>query len=141
MNIHDEFIKKANREIEKLNAEVEKKKARIAELRAQIKQHESEKARDSEFSDHLIKLMSENGVVSDDDRKAVLSKFEELVLSMEIEKGDKAQTEEAADSSENRKPETSPVTTSVENSNPASAVTQQNPAYPYRPASNGNFNS
>ena len=59
MNIHDGFIKKANREISKLSSDIEKKKSRIAELRSDIKKHEAEKARDSEFSERVIKLMSD----------------------------------------------------------------------------------
>ena len=47
MNIHDGFIKKANREISKLSSDIEKKKSRIAELRSDIKKHEAEKASDS----------------------------------------------------------------------------------------------
>lgn len=95
MNIHEEFIKKANKEIDKLTADIEKKKARIAELRSAIKQHESEKARDSEFSDKVMKLLSDNGVNSDEDRKTVFSKFEEFMLEMEIEKSENQEIKES----------------------------------------------
>ena len=54
MNIHEDFIKKANKEIEKLTAGIEKKKARIAELKSEIKKHEAEKARDNDFSADLF---------------------------------------------------------------------------------------
>ena len=136
MNIHDEFIRKANREIDKLTAEVEKKKARIAELKSAIKTHETEKARDSEFSDSLIKLLSDNGVTSDEDRKAVLSKFEEFMLEREIEKSENPQTEETADSSENREIKNSFAVKSSENTNTAPTTNYQNPTYPYKPTGN-----
>ena len=44
-------------------------KARIAELQGQIKQHESAKVRDTKFSDIMLEMMSDNGIVSEDDRK------------------------------------------------------------------------
>lgn len=136
MNIHDEFIKKANREIDKLTADVEKKKARIAELRSEIKTHEAEKTRDSEFSDNLIKLMSDNGVTSDEDRKAVLSKFEEFMLEREIEKSENQPTEETVVLSESNETENNTTVTSGENTNTAPTVRYQNPAYPYKPTGN-----
>ncbi len=85
MNIHDEFIRKTDKEIDKLTADVEKKKARIAELRSAIKIHEAERAEDNEFSDKVMKLLNDNGINSDDDRKMILSKFEELMLEFEME--------------------------------------------------------
>lgn len=136
MNIHDEFIKKANREIDKLTADVEKKKARIAELRLAIKTHEAEKTRDSEFSDNLIKLMSDNGVTSDEDRKAVLSKFEEFMLEREIGKSENPTTEETVVLSESSEIENNTAVTSNENTNAAQTVRYQNPAYPYKPTGN-----
>ncbi|MDD6489220.1 MAG: hypothetical protein PUG48_05335 [Clostridia bacterium] len=136
MNIHDEFIKKANREIDKLTVDVEKKKARIAELRSAIKIHETEKTRDSEFSDNLIKLMSDNGVTSDEDRKAVLSKFEEFMLEMEIEKSENPQTEKVTVSSENIGNKNSSTVKSSGNTNASSTANYQNPTYPYKPTDN-----
>lgn len=133
MNIHDEFIKKANREIDKLTSDVEKKKARIAELRSAIKTHEAEKTRDSEFSDNLIKLMSDNGVTSDEDRKAVLSKFEEFMLEREIEKSENSPTEKTVVLSESNETENNTTITSSGNANVDPTVRYQNSAYPYKP--------
>ncbi len=129
MNIHEDFIKKANREIDKLTADIEKKKARISELRSQIKQHEAEKARDNEFSNKVMQLLNDNGVTSDEERKTVFSRFEEFLLEREMEKSEKAETTEKADVAENTETVT-PATTEVdENTSSAPAVTYQNPYY------------
>ena len=117
MNIHENFIKKANKEISKLTADIENKKARIAKLREEIKIHEEERERDSQFSDQLIKLMNDNGVKSEEDRKELLSKFEDLLLEREIENSEK---EQSRDMENNQK---SPTT-----ENPVS----QNSTYPYK---------
>ena len=63
MSLHDDFIKKAYKEIEKLTADIEKKKSRIVELRASIKKHEADRTRDSEFSDTILRLLSDNGIL------------------------------------------------------------------------------
>ena len=122
MNVHENFIKKANKEISKLTADIEKKKARIAKLREEIKIHEAERERDSQFSDQLIKLMNDNGVNSDSDRKELLSKFEDLLLG-EIENSEK---EQSRDMENNQK---SPTT-----ENPVS----QNSTYQYKSADSEN---
>ena len=88
MNIHDGFIEKANREIDKLSADIEKKKSRIAELRSDIRKHEAEKARDSEFSERVIKLLSDNGVNSDEERKKFFGRLEDIILEMDLEKAE-----------------------------------------------------
>ena len=62
MSLHDDFIKKAYKEIDKLTADIEKKKSRIVELRASIKKHETDRTRDSEFSDTILRLLSDNGI-------------------------------------------------------------------------------
>ena len=82
MSNYDELIKKAQKEIEKLTAGIEKSKTRIAELRATIKEYEAKKAKDLQFSDTLLELMSLNGVTSDTDRKAVLEKMEEFLEAL-----------------------------------------------------------
>lgn len=123
MNVHENFIKKANKEISKLTAEIENKKARIAKLREEIKMHEAERERDSQFSDQLIKLMNDNGVNSDSDRKELLSKFEDLLLERELENSKKEPT---GDIENNQKSPTAENTVS------------QNPTYPYKPADSQN---
>ena len=138
MNVHEDFIRKANREIDKLTADIEKKKARIAELKAAIKQHEAEKARDSEFSDKVMKLLSDNGVNSDEDRKTVFSKFEEFMLELEMEKTENAQAEETAAAPENADPANTVQTEINENVSSGTSTVYQNPQYPYRTTSSIN---
>ena len=133
MGIYDEKIKKANREIEKLLADIEKKKARVSKLRAEVKQYEAERARDSEFSDKVMKLLSENGVNSDEDRKTVFSKFEEFMLEMEMEKSENTQAEETAATSANADPATTSQAEINENVSSGTSAAYQNPAYPYKP--------
>ena len=138
MNIHEEFIKKANKEIDKLTADIEKKKARIAELRSAIKQHESEKARDSEFSDRVMKLLSDNGVNSDEDRKTVFSKFEEFMLEIEMEKSENIKADEMTTSPEISSPTATPTVESNKNINTNTSAVYHNPSYPYKPTGNSN---
>lgn len=88
MNNHDEMIKKAKKEIDKLTSDIEKKKSRIAKLREDIKKYEAAIVRDNEFSNNFLKLLAENGVTSDEDRKEMISKIEELILTREIEKSE-----------------------------------------------------
>lgn len=121
MNIHDEYIKKAYKEIDKLTADIEKKKIRITDLKATIKQHESEKARDSQFSESLMKLMSDNGIVSDNDRKTILLKFEELMLNKK---------------SENFEADETVISVKITENNNSSSVNYKNPAYLYKPTDN-----
>ena len=129
MNIHEDFIKKANREIDKLTADIEKKKARISELRSQIKQHEAEKARDNEFSNKVMQLLNDNGVTSDEERKTVFSRFEEFLLEREIEKSEKTENAEKVNATENTEPETSAATEVDENVSSSPTVGYQNPYY------------
>lgn len=136
MNIHEDFIKKANKEIDKLTADIEKKKARIAELKSDIKKHEAERTRDSEFSDKVMKLLSNNGVNSDEDRKIVFSKFEEFMLELEMEKSENAQAEETAVSPQNADPAITAQAGINENVRSGTPTAYQNPAYPYKPTDN-----
>lgn len=129
MNIHEDFIKKANKEIEKLTADIEKKKARIAELKSEIKKHEAEKARDNDFSADLIKLLNDNGITSDEDRKDMLSKIKEMMLETETEKT--AQAESTVSDNE-------PAANNEEKNNSATSSVYQNPQYSYRPTGNIN---
>ena len=140
MGIYDDKIKKANREIEKLLADIEKKKARIAKLRADIKQYETDRARDNEFSENLLKLMSENGITSDEDRKAVLSKVEDLMIEMEMEM-EKSETTPDTDQPDLTKTAASanmPTAETVINNNTDITAGYQNTSYSYNPTVNEN---
>ena len=92
MSKHDEAIRKAKKEIERLSAEIEKKKARITELQGQIKQYEVAKAKDAKFSNVMMDLMSDNGIVSEEDRNDVLQKMHEYLQSIAARKTEAAQT-------------------------------------------------
>lgn len=121
MNLHDEFIKKAKKEIDKLTADIEKKKSHITRLRSEIKKHEAEKTRDRNFCDRVITFLNENGMDSDEERNTFFSKFEDIMLEMEMEKSENTQTEETAQAEIN------------DNINPGTSAVYQNPQYPYRP--------
>ena len=138
MGIYDDKIKKANREIEKLLADIEKKKARIAKLRADIKQYETDRARDNEFSDSLLKLMSENGITSDEDRKAVLSKVEDLMLEMEMEKSETTPDTDQPDLTKTAASANMPTAETVVNNNTDITAGYQNTSYSYKPTVNEN---
>ena len=139
MNFHEDFIKKATKEIEKLTADIEKKKARIAELKSEIKKHEAEKARDNDFSADLIKLLNDNGVTSDEERKAMLSKIEEIMLEMEMEKTEtQAEEEETQPQTESTVLDNAPTANNEEKVNSATSSVYQNPQYPYKPTGNIN---
>lgn len=138
MGIYDDKIKKANREIEKLLADIEKKKARIAKLRADIKQYETDKARDNEFSDSLLKLMSENGITSDEDRKAVLSKVEDLMIEMEMEKSETTPDTDQSDLTKTVASANMPTAETVINNNTDITAGYQNTSYSYKPTVNEN---
>lgn len=138
MSIYDDKIKKANREIEKLLADIDKKKARIAKLRADIKQYETDKARDNEFSENLIKLMSENGITSDEDRKAVLSKVEDLMLEMEIEKSEISPDAKQSDLTKTAASANMPNAETIVNNNSDITAGYQNTSYSYKPTVNEN---
>ena len=149
MSKHDEAIRKAKKEIEKLNADIEKKKARITELQGQIKQYEAAKARDTKFSDIMLDMMRDNGIVSEDDRNDVLQKMNEYFQKIAARKTDFAQTvaeensaiEETETEDESNENKAEPTTTSAENYRTSPNANYQNPAYPYRPTNNGNNNS
>lgn len=138
MNIHEDFIKKANKEIEKLTAGIEKKKARIAELKSEIKKHEAEKARDNDFSADLIKLLNDNGVTSDEERKAMLSKIEEIMIEMEMKKTETQAEEETQPQTESTVSDNEPAVNNEEKTNSATSSVYQNTQYPYRPTGNIN---
>ena len=138
MGIYDEKIKKANREIEKLLADIEKKKARIAKLRTDIKQYETDKARDNEFSENLLKLMSENGITSDEDRKAVLSKVEDLMIEMEMEKSETTPDTDQPDLTKTVASTNMPTAETVINNNTDITAGYQNTSYSYKPTVNEN---
>ena len=138
MGIYDEKIKKANREIEKLLADIEKKKVRIAKLRADIKQYETDRARDNEFSENLIKLMSENGITSDEDRKAVLSKVEDLMIEMEMEKSETTPDTDQSDLTKTAASANMPTAETVINNNTDITAGYQNTSYSYKPTVNEN---
>ena len=138
MSIYDDKIKKSNKEIEKLLTDIEKKKARIAKLRADIKQYETDKARDNEFSENLIKLMSENGITSDEDRKAVLSKVEDLMLEMEIEKSEISPDAEQSDLTKTAASANMPNAETIVNNNSDITAGYQNTSYSYKPTVNEN---
>ena len=125
MNIYDEKIKKANREIEKLLNDIDKRKARIEELRNLKKQCEIAKTRDAAFSDSFLQLLIENGINSDEQRKAVLAHIEDFIIAQEIE-GSEEVTEE-----------TTSVPTEVDVSsiqtNSSSAPALTNTSFPYKP--------
>ena len=160
MSKYDEAIRKAKKEIERLSAEIEKKKARITELQGQIKQYEAARARDTKFSDIMLDMMRDNGIVSEDDRNDVLQKMNEYFKTIAAQKSESAQTategEPATDntateetepeygsdeSEETEETKTEPVTASAGNYKTAPTATYQNPAYSYRPTNNGNINS
>ena len=138
MGIYDEKIKKANREIEKLLADIEKKKARVSKLRAEIKQYETDRARDNEFSENLIKLMSENGITSDEDRKAVLSKVEDLMIEMEMEKSETTPDTDQPDLTKTAASANMPTAETVINNNTDITAGYQNTSYSYKPTVNEN---
>lgn len=99
--------------------------------------------------------MNNNGVESEEDRKAILAKMEEYFKSLAAEKDEKGQQAETPDVSETKIEsateteenevsditEESPATTSAENYRTAPTSNYQNPAYPYRTTNNdGNYN-
>ena len=129
MSLHDDFIKKAYKEIDKLTADIEKKKSRIVELRASIKKHEADRTRDSEFSDTIIRLLSDNGIDTDEARASVLESFEECILAYHISKEEQSETPP----SEVIEPEISAAPVSDSNSNYTATAFSQNPVYPYKP--------
>lgn len=160
MSKYDEAIKKAKKEIERLSAEIEKKKARITELQGQIKQYEAAKARDTKFSDIMLDMMRDNGIVSEDDRNDVLQKMNEYFKTIAAQKSESAQTAteenlaidntttedtepeyESDESEETEETETEPTTASAGNYRTAPNANYQNSAYSYRPTNNGNNNS
>ena len=148
MSKYDEAIRKAKKEIERLSAEIEKKKARITELQGQIKQYEAAKARDTKFSDIMLDMMRDNGIVSEEDRNDVLQKMNEYFKTIAAQKSESAQTaaEEnlAIDNTtteETEETETEPTTASAGNYRTAPNANYQNSAYSYRPTNNGNNNS
>ena len=138
MNIHEDFIKKANKEIEKLTADIEKKKVRIAELKSEIKKHEAEKARDNDFSADLIKLLNDNGITSDEDRKDMLSKIKEMLSEIETEKKDTQAEEETQPQTESTVSDNELAANNEGKNNSATPSVYQNPQYPYRPTGNIN---
>ena len=160
MSKYDEAIRKAKKEIERLSAEIEKKKARITELQGQIKQYEAARARDTKFSDIMLDMMRDNGIVSEDDRNDVLQKMNEYFKTIAAQKSESAQTAteenletdnttteetepeyESDESEETEETKTEPATASAGNYKTAPTATYQNPAYSYRPTNNGNINS
>lgn len=156
MSIHDEIIKKAQKEIEKLTADIEKRKARIAELKATIKQHEAQKAHDLQFSDNVLELMNSHGLESEEDRKAVLAKMQEYFQSLAADKGEKSQqtatpeestadeyepTDETDEIEESDKTEDEPITPTAQNPRNDTTANYHSPSYPYRSTNNGNYNS
>lgn len=149
MSKHDEAIRKAKKEIERLNADIDKKKARIAELQGQIKQHEAAKTRDAKFSDIMLGMMSDNGIVSEDDRNDVLRKMNEYLQTIAARKsestqaaaGDDTTTDDVVREDEPAETEAEPIMASTENYRTSPNANYQNPANPYRPTNNGNINS
>ena len=133
MSLHDDFIKKAYKEIDKLTADIEKKKSRIVELRASIKKHETDRTRDSEFSDTILRLLSDNGIDTDEARASVLESFEECILAYHISKEEQSETPPSENSSEIIEPEISDDPVSDSNSNYTATAFSQNPVYPYKP--------
>lgn len=129
MSLHDDFIKKAYKEIEKLTADIEKKKSRIVELRASIKKHEADRTRDSEFSDTILRLLSGNGIDTDEARASVLESFEECILAYQLSKEGQPETppSEVIESEMYADP------VSDSNSNYTATAFSQNPVYPYKP--------
>lgn len=87
MNNYNEKIKSKEEQINKLQEEINIRKAKISKLQTEIKQIEN--AKDAEFSRDFLKKMSEFGFTSDDDRKEVLNKIEDLALEREIAKSEK----------------------------------------------------
>ena len=141
MSNYDELIKKAQREIEKLTAGIEKSKTRIAELRATIKEYEAKKAKDMQFSDTLLELMSLNGVTSDTDRKAVLEKMEEFLEALGAGNEEVKAEEQTKTSAETEQEDEKPTTAGIENRTLNTTAGNQNSSYPFRPTSNGSHNS
>ena len=133
MSLHDDFIKKAYKEIDKLTADIEKKKSRIVELRASIKKHETDRTRDSEFSDTILRLLSDNGIDTDEARASVLESFEECILAYQLSKEGQPETPPSENSSEVIEPEISANPVSERNTNFTATAFSQNPAYPYKP--------
>lgn len=129
MSLHDDFIKKAYKEIEKLTADIEKKKSRIVELRASIKKHIADRTRDSEFSDTILRLLSDNGIDTDEARASVLESFEECILAYHISKEEQSETPP----SEVIEPEISADPVSERNTDFTATAFSQNPAYPNKP--------
>ena len=125
MNIYDDKIKKANKEIEKLHTDIEKKKARNEELRNFKKQCEAEKTRDAAFSDNFLKLLVENGINSDEQRKAVLAHIEDFIISQEIERSEEVTEEKTTDTAE--------VTVTTIQANSSSTLSHTNTTFPYQP--------
>ena len=174
MSKHDEAIKKAQKEIERskkeierLSAEIEKKKAHITELQGQIKQYEAAKAKDAKFSNVMMEIMSNNGIISEEDRNDVLQKMNEYLQSIAARKTETAQTAaenepatdnnatentepdyepiESIESEETEETETEPTTASTENYRTVPTATPtanyQNSSYPYRTTNNGGYNN
>ena len=133
MSLHDDFIKKAYKEIDKLTADIEKKKSRIVELRASIKKHEADRTRDSEFSDTILRLLSDNGIDTDEARAGVLESFEECILAYQLSKEGQPETPPSENSSEVIEPEISADPVSERNTNFTATAFSQNPAYPNKP--------
>ena len=154
MNIYDEKIKKAKKEIDKLTADIEKKKNRITELRAELKQLEVEKANQKNFNSDLLKALDKNGITSDEDRQAILAQIMEYARLKEQAKNSETTNapqnnemglEAPKTNSENNSEElpetkTQPSVQTTENYNGTANQNYQN--YPYRSQNgNGNINS
>ena len=114
----DFWYHKAQEYKEKINTETEE---------------ETDRTRDSEFSDTILRLLSDNGIDTDEARASVLERFEECILAHHISKEEQSEVLPSDNSSEVIEPEMYADPVSNSNSNYTATAFSQNPVYPYKP--------
>ena len=126
MNFYDEQIKRADREISKLNADIDKKKARIAEWKQVKKRCETEKQRDTAYSDTFMQILYDGKIKTDEQRSEILLHIKQYIAAMNDENFDEPFLEdfEKVDETEN-----TAITENEENVQTENSVNYQNPLY------------
>ena len=123
MNFYDEQIKRADREISKLNADIDKKKARIAEWKQVRKRCETEKQRDTAYSDTFMQILYDGKIKTDEQRSEILLHIKQYIAAMNDENFDEPVSEDFKKVTET---ENTAITENVQTEN---SVNYQNPLY------------